>query len=115
MANNEPLSMKTRNVYLVLCLLGFLLPYSQFLPWLMEHGLDYWNFIQELFANRVGRFFGADVILSAITLFVFIGAEGRRLAIKNLWIPVVATVAVGVSLGLPLFLYQREVKLRREP
>ena len=107
--------MKTRNVYLVLCVLGFLLPYSQFLPWLMEHGLDYRNFIQELLANRVGRFFEADVIMSALTLFVFIGAEGRRLAIKNLWIPVVATAAVGVSLGLPLFLYLRQVKFSRKP
>src|SRR2546425_10027992 len=107
--------MKTRNVYLVLCVLGLLLPSWQFLPWLIEHGFDSQLFIRELFANRIGGFFGADVIMSALTLFVFIGAEGRRLAMRNLWIPVVATIAVGVSLGLPLFLYLREGKLSREP
>jgi hypothetical protein len=44
-------------------------------------------------------------------LFVFIGVEGRRLALRNLWVPVVATCVVGVSLGFPLFLYMRQLKL----
>ncbi len=46
---------------------------------------------------------------------VFIAAEGRRLAIRIPWIPVVATLAVGVSLGLPLFLFIRQLKLDGQP
>jgi hypothetical protein len=42
---------------------------------------------------------------------VFIGVEGKRLAIRRLWLAVVATIAGGVSLGLPLFLYMRQVKI----
>ena len=52
-----------------------------------------------------------DVIVSAVVLFVFIGVEARRLAIQKLWVPVIATCAVGVSLGFPLFLYMRQRKL----
>jgi len=44
------------------------------------------------------------VIVSAAVLFVFIGAE----RVRHRWIPVVATLLVGVSLGLPLLLYMRE-------
>lgn len=77
----------------------------------MAHGLDLRLFFSELFSTRIGGFFGMDVIVSAAVLFLFIGVEGRRLAIKNLWVPVVATCAVGVSLGFPLFLYLRQVKL----
>jgi hypothetical protein len=69
----------------------------------------------ELFASRVGAFFGADVVVSAIVLFIFIFAEGARCAIKHLWLPVLATLLVGVSLGLPLFLYQRQRKLDELP
>jgi hypothetical protein len=37
--------------------------------------------------------------------------EGRRIALSLLWLPVIATLLVGVSLGLPLFLFLRQRKL----
>jgi hypothetical protein len=99
--------MRLRHVYLGLCLLGAILPFSQFLPWLAAHGLDVSLFFSELFSTRIGAFFGMDVLVSALVLFTFIAVEGRRLAMRRLWLPVLATIAVGVSLGLPLFLYMR--------
>lgn len=51
------------------------------------------------------------MIVSALVLFVFIAADGKRLAIQKIWVPVVATLAVGVSLGFPLFLFLRQLKL----
>jgi hypothetical protein len=94
--------------------LGAALPCSQLVPWLVTHGLDLRLFFSELFSTRIGGFFGMDVIVSALVLFVFIGVERRRLAIQNLWVPVVATCAVGVSLGFPLFLYLRQLKLEAQ-
>jgi hypothetical protein len=107
--------MRLRYIYLCLCSLGAAVPYSQLVPWVVTHGLDPPLFVSELFSTHIGGFFGMDVIVSALVLFVFIGAEGRRLAMHNLWVPVVATVAVGVSLGLPLFLYLRQLKLEAPP
>lgn len=48
-----------------------------------------------------------DVIVSASVLILFVFAEGRRLGMQKLWVPVIGTLLVGVSLGLPLFLYMR--------
>ncbi len=93
---------------------GTLLPLSQFLPWLSEHGLDVSLFFAELFANRIGGFFGWDVIVSACVLIPFILIEGRRLAMERLWLPVVGTFIVGVSCGLPMFLYMREMRLEQK-
>eukprot|EP00435_Cladocopium_sp_Y103_P077501 s1_g1240.t1 len=90
---------------------GTLLPLSQFLPWLSEHGLDIPLFFAELFANRIGGFFGWDVIVSALVLIPFILIEGKRLGMERLWLPVVGTFLVGVSCGLPMFLYLREMRL----
>jgi len=99
--------------YLSLCLLGFALPYSQFIPWVLEHGLDMPLFLRQLFANRISGFFGVDVLISAVTLIGFIRTEGARLKMRKLWLPLASVLLVGVSLGLPLFLYLRECDLQK--
>jgi len=107
--------MKLRHLYLMFCLLGLVLPYSQFVPWIIEHhALNMPLFMRDLFANRIAAFFALDVIVSAIVLLSFIQSEGRRLRMRFLWLPMLGTVFVGVSLGLPLFLYLRQLELHRK-
>jgi hypothetical protein len=105
--------MRLRHVYLLFCLVGTVLPYWKLLPWVMDHGLNLALLCQELFATRIGAFFGLDVVVSAIVLFVFIFTEARRSAVPMVWLPVAATLVVGVSLGLPLFLFLRQRQLDR--
>jgi hypothetical protein len=106
--------MRLKNVYLALCVLGLALPYTQFVPWLAENGPDLPLFFRQLFANRVGGFFGMDVFVSTAVLLVFGFAEGGRLGLRHRWLPAAAALAVGVSLGLPLFLYMRERGLEQD-
>jgi len=106
--------MKLRHLYLLFALLGLVLPYWQFVPWVVEHhGVNMSIFLRELFANRISAFFAMDVLVSAIVLISFIQTEGKRLAVRLLWLPIAAVLLVGVSLGLPLFLYQRQLQLDR--
>jgi uncharacterized protein DUF2834 len=53
------------------------------------------------------------VIVSSLVLWVFVYVDGRRYRVKTPWAPILANLAVGVSLGLPLFLYLRETRLER--
>jgi len=107
--------MKPRNLYVVFCLLGLVLPYAQFIPWIIEHhALNISMFMPDLFANRIAAFFALDVIVSAIVLLLFIQSEGRRLRIRFLWLPMLGTVFVGVSFGLPLSLYLRQLELDQQ-
>ena len=101
--------MRPKHVYLGLCALGTILPLAAFLPFLRIHGLDPRAFVGQLFATPVSSFFGWDVIVSSLVLWAFVFTDGRRLGIPRLWAPIVANLMVGVSLGLPLFLYLREV------
>ena len=80
-------------------------------PWLLANGLDFQLFLRDLFANGVSSFFGLDVVLSALALSGFVLVEGKRIGLHHRWLPILATCVVGVSLGLPLFLYQRQVHL----
>jgi len=107
--------MKPKTLYLALCLAGVIVPYWQFLPWVLQHGLDLRLFVHELFANRIGAFFGMDVLVSAVVLVVFSRIEGAQVGIRRRWLVVLAILTVGVSLGLPLFLYFRELALERKP
>ena len=100
-------------LYLVLCILGTVLPCSQLLPFLNEHGLNVSLMIKDLFANRISGFFGLDIIVSSIVLWVLVLTEGRRQQMRHLWTYIVCNLLVGVSLGLPLFLFMRERKLVR--
>jgi hypothetical protein len=103
--------MKPKAIYLALCVVGAIVPYAVFLPWTFEHGLDTRLILRDLFVNRVSASFAADVILSSVAFWAFVVIEGRCAAMRRLWLPVAANVIVGLSLGLPLFLYMRERRL----
>jgi hypothetical protein len=103
--------MKPKTIYLALCVVGAVVPYAIFLPWVAEHGLPPGLLIREIFANRAAGSFAADVILSSVAFWAFVAIEGRRAAVRRLWIPIAANIVVGLSLGLPLFLYMRERRL----
>ena len=60
--------MRPRTLYLALCVAGVVIPYSQLIPFLREHGLDLRLFFEQLFSNRIGGFFGWDVIVSSVVL-----------------------------------------------
>ncbi len=102
--------MRPRHLYLGLCALGTALPCAAFVPFLGQHGLDLREFVAQLFATPVSSFFALDVVVSAVVLWVFVAIDGRREGLRQLWAPVVASLTVGVSLGLPLFLYLREAR-----
>jgi hypothetical protein len=98
-------------LFLIAAVLGTVLPLSYFVPFVATHGLDLQLFFKQLFQNNISAFFGVDVFVSAVALWLFVFSEGRRRGMKNLWVYVLCTLLVGVSLGLPLFLFFRERKL----
>ena len=100
--------------YWVMCVLGTVLPYYFLIQWGVDHrGLDAGLMIQEIAASRMSSFAWADVLVSAVVLIHFIRVEGRRMSVPNIWLPILATCVVGVSLGLPLFLAMRELERRK--
>ena len=99
--------------YLLCAIAGAIVPYSQFVPWVAEHGLDVKLLTLELFSTRIGAFFGLDVFVAAIALLAFIAWEGSRLRMKRLWLPAAATCIIGVSCGLPLFLFMRQSEVKQ--
>ena len=97
--------------YGILCILGVVLPYASFVPWVSENGLNIFLMLSEIKGSQISSFAWRDVFISAIVLIAFILAEGKYLKMKLLWLPILGTCFVGVSLGLPLFLMLRQIHL----
>ena len=101
-------------LYLIAAILGAILPLSHLIPFLASYGFDMPLFFRQLFQNHISAFFGMDVIVSSVVLWLFLFSEGRRRGMRNLWLYVICNLTVGVSLALPLFLFFRERKLNAQ-
>ena len=107
--------MSPKHVYAGLAILGAVLPLWQLLPFIRDHGPAVGLLFRQLFSTSAGGFFGMDVIVSSAVLWVLVYVEGQRASVPHLWMPIAANLIVGVSLGLPLFLYMREARREAPP
>ena len=93
-----------KRVYLGLAVIGLVLPYSQFIPFLLENGVNTSLIIHEITAYRLSSFAWLDVVVTAVVIIVAVFED----KIERWWIPVAASLLVGPSCGLPLYLFLRE-------
>jgi hypothetical protein len=105
--------MKTKNIYLFLCVIGAILPTWQFTLFFLENGADINLFLTQPFSSRVGTGLVFDLLISCAAFFVFAITTGRAQKIKHYWISVAAVFLVGLCLGLPLFLYLTEKEKKK--
>ena len=97
-----------KQFYLAMCFIGTILPLSQLIIWVKEHGLDVAALIGEIGQSRISKFGWYDVLVSAVVLFAFILYENSQRRVRRYWVAILGTCSVGVSLGLPLFLLMKE-------
>jgi hypothetical protein len=100
-----------RKLYLLLAIVGFVLPYYFFASFLIANGLNVPLLFSQLFANNISTFFAVDLIVSAIVFWAFLYRESQRYHMGHPWVYIVATLAIGPSFSLPLFLYFRESQI----
>lgn len=94
-------------VYLALAIWGAVHPMIWFFNWFGEHGFSIVGLFAAWFENAAVRGLAWDVIIAGVALMVWVAAETRvRRNWSALW-AIPATVFVGVSCGLPLYLFLR--------
>ena len=97
-----------KRFYLAMSVLGLLLPFSQFVPWLFQFGLDLSQLLGQASATPISAFAWLDVVVTAVVVIGFIIGDSYRQNVSLFWLPILGTLLVGPSLGLPLYLYLRE-------
>lgn len=96
-------------LYAALCVVGTLLPLWFLGSFVADEGFDPGAFVDQMTASDVSLFAWADVAVTGLAVIAFAVRERRR-GLEGWWLPVVATVFVGPSLGLPLLLLLRELR-----
>lgn len=97
-----------RLIYLALAVIGAVLPMRYFLRWFSENGFDLGLMVDAWHANDASSGLVWDLTIAAAALTIWIIAEVyvRKDYFVGL-VSIVATFCVGVSCGLPLYLFLR--------
>lgn len=107
--------MKKSTIYLVLCIIGAIIPWLFLGNFLINGQSVLSNIFGLAFANNVDSAVAADLFISMAIFLVFAFSEGGKLEMKNLWAYIPATLLIGLSFSLPLFLYNRARKFEGNP
>lgn len=96
-----------RMIYLALAIWGAIHPMYYFLQWFNENGYSLGGMVDAWHANAASSGLVWDLTIAAVSLTVWIVAE---VAVRRNWLALVAipaTFCIGVSCGLPLYLFLR--------
>ena len=96
-----------RNIFLLLAVLGAVLPMYYFISWFEAHGYDLGAMVAAWNVNdaTTGLVWDLTVAFAALTVWIFWETVQTRRWSNLIAIP--AALCIGVSCGLPLYLWLR--------
>ena len=108
-----------KNTYLILAIIGFILPNIFVFMESVETGniLLYTNplaTMEGMFANRISTIFMIDLLFAVLVFFLWSYHEAKQHNVKRIGVVWVATMLLGLAGGFPFFLYLRESVKRSE-
>ena len=101
-----------RLIYLALAIWGAIHPMYYFVSWFTQNGWNLMAMVEAWHANSATSGLVWDLTIAAVTLTLWIIAE---VAVRRNWIALIAipaTFGIGVSCGLPLYLFLRSAPVR---
>ena len=69
------------------------------------------GFIRQCYANHPASSIANDIGMVCLAAFAFMLVEARRLGIRYVWVYIVLSLGIAVSVMLPLFLIARQRRL----
>ena len=102
-----------KKLYLILTLIGFLLPTFFVIQESVETGnyllyADPLHTIRSMFANRISTIFSIDLLFAVIVFFIWTFNKSKNGKRSKLWLVWGVTLLFGFASGLPLYLYLAE-------
>ncbi|MEP4766380.1 MAG: DUF2834 domain-containing protein [Roseibium sp.] len=97
-----------KTFYLIAAILGTIVPWIFFAGFVSANGTDFSQFIQLLFANGPSSGLTADLLIATGIFWVWSWRDAKENRVAGWWLTIPAIWLVGLSLGLPLYLWLRE-------
>lgn len=73
------------------------------------------GYFRAMYANPAMASASNDLLLFALAGGIYMAVEARRLHIRFVWLYIVLSIIIAISVIFPLFLIARQIKLSRQP
>lgn len=97
-----------KTLYLLLAVVGAVVPYLFFFQFVQAEGLDIPSFTAALFVNAASSGFSADLLLSSFVFWLFMFHQLRKAHNPQPYLFIILNLTIGLSCALPAYLYARE-------
>lgn len=97
----------SRIFYAAMMVVGTVLPWYFFSGFIAENGAGVAGFVGSMYVNGAAGGAVTDLFISAAVFWVWSYGDAKRTGMANWWLVLPATLAVGLSLALPLYLWLR--------
>ena len=99
---------KTKLFYLITTVVGTILPWIPFFPFVIEKSFSPYSIIQALYANGASSGLSNDFFLSCVVFWVFVIIDAKQLNLKYWWFVIPSAPLIGLSMAFPAYLFIRE-------
>ena len=99
-----------KSLYLVLAIVGAVLPYAFFIQHFSSEGFGLPGFAAALFANPAAGGFSADLLFTSAVFWTFMFHQRAREKGPPPTLFIVLNLLIGLSCALPAYFYARERK-----
>jgi Terpene cyclase DEP1 len=72
------------------------------------------DFVRAAYVNAAAASLSNDLLLLALAACIFMAIEGRRVGVRYVWLYILLSAIIAISVTFPLFLLARYVMLSRE-
>lgn len=99
-----------KTIYLVLAIVGAVLPYAFFVQHFSSEGVGIGRFAAALFVNPAAGGFTADLLFTSLVFWIFMFHQRSREKGPHPTLFIVLNFFIGLSCAFPAYLYVREHK-----
>ena len=101
-------------IYLLLAVLGAVLPWRANLEFIAESGqtFDLQRFINDANVTAASRSLSADLLSGAAAGSIWFCSEGIQQKIRGWWVAILMSFGIAFACGAPFFLFLREWQLQ---
>jgi hypothetical protein len=96
-----------KNLYLLLAILGGIIPYIFFFQFIQIEGVNIPLFTESLFINGATAGFSADLLISSFVFWLFMFKESKESANPKPFLFIIINLTIGLSCALPAYLYAK--------
>ena len=102
-------------VYAVIAVVAFAATQINNIAFFVQPQYGGWaGYVAALYANPAVASFTNDILLYALAGCIFMAVEARRLGIRYVWVYILLSFFLAVSVMFPLFLIARQYEISRQ-